>query len=329
MKFILYMTVFFALFLRADDYEMGHGLKLNDALNLGAYFSTDYTASDEQDRFRLDDVAVLAYGAISPMLTYMAEFEAAPLHVHDFRTDTSETDLKFHYERMYIDYSYSEMFNLRIGKQITPIGYWNLEPINVLRDTSSNPLYSTQMFPKLLTGLDLYGHLDDDNRLKYHLFAQLNDDIDEDYINIKNDHFLGASLDYEFSDEIGFGGSLGEYITKDDDKHIKFAQINAKYYNYPLVLQTEMAYNDIYNDTLNKNSYQFAGYAQGIYNFNLKYAIIGRYEYFDDNQVPAINHIGIIGYSYRPLYSISIKAEYQLNSDSHLNKSIVSFSVLF
>ncbi len=329
MKVLLYMTLFFTLFLRADDYEMGHGLKLDEALNLGAYFSTDYTASEEQDRFRIDDVALLAYGALYPKLSYMVEFEAAPLHTHDLRANNSETDLKFHYERMYLDYGYSEMFNFRLGKQITPIGYWNLEPINVLRDTSSSPLYSTLMFPKLLSGLDLYGHLDEDNRFEYHLFGQFNDDIDEDYINIKNDHFLGAVLNYEYSDAIDFGGSLGEYRTKEEDTRVQFAQMNAKYDAYPFVVQTEMAYNALENKKLNSKSYQFSGYAQGMYSFSLKHAVIGRYEYFDDERVSQINHIGVVGYSYRPIYSISLKAECQVNSDAHLNKSILSFSVLF
>ncbi|MFT5660092.1 MAG: hypothetical protein ACI9TV_000732 [Sulfurimonas sp.] len=329
MRFFISILLLSTLFLQADEYELGHGLRLNDQLNFGAYVSTDYETGDDKERFRLDDVAVLAYGSLSEKLSYLLELEAAPFYTKNYTTDIETKDTRFHYERMYVDYAHSELFNIRIGKQISPIGYWNIEPINVLRDTSSNPYYSSKMFPKLLTGLDLYGYLDEDNTLKYHLFMQKNEDLDKNYINIENKHFLGASLEYEVSSEISFGGALGEYITTQDNKAVQFIQFNAKYDNYPFMLQTEIAYNDIDNRDLEIKSHQFAGYTQGLYNFNMQHAIIGRYEYFDNNEISEINQIGIIGYSYRPVYAISIKAEYQCNSDSKLSKSLISFSVLF
>ena len=329
MKYFIYLFVFCFAFLRADEYKLGHGLKLNDKLSIGGYFSVDYETGDQKDQFRLDDVAILAYGSLSSNFSYLTEFEAAPFYVENYTTGTSTTNTEFHYERVYIDYIYSEMFNIRLGKQITPIGYWNLEPINVLRDTSSNPHYSNKMFPKLLTGIDLYGYLDDDNVLKYHIFMQKNKDLDEEYINIQNEHFFGFSLEHEFSSEFSFGGALGNYITTIDDKDIKFVQLDAKYDNYPFLIQSELAYNDINNKTLDKKNYQFAGYTQSVYNFNMQHALISRYEYFDDNEADKVNHIGVFGYSYRPLYSISVKTEYQWNSESELSKSLISFSVLF
>lgn len=329
MKFITYLLIFTFTFLRADDYQLGHGLKLNDKLNIGGYFSLDYEKGNTKRQFRLDDVAVMAYGNLYPRLSYLVELEAAPFYTKNYTTDTTVKDTTFHYERMYLNYSFSDEFNIRIGKQITPIGYWNLEPINVLRDTSSNPLYSNQMFPKLLTGIDLYGYLDEDQSFKYHLFMQKNNDLDEDYINIHNEQFFGLSLEYEASDEFGFGGSVGEFVIQEQHQHVNYMQLDAKYDNYPFKLQTEVAYNAIDNKTLDRKSYKFSGYTQGIYNFNMQHAAIGRYEYFDDNEAGLMHHIGVFGYSYRPIYSVSVKSEYQWNSDSDLSKFIVSFSVLF
>lgn len=329
MKFFVYIILFLAVLIQADEYDLGRGVKLSEALNIGGYFSIDYQKSDEKKQFRLDDVAVLAYGEMSPKLTYLAEFEAAPFYVKNFTTDTSTNDHKFHHERLYIDYMYSEMFNFRIGKQIAPIGYWNLEPINVLRDTSSNPYLSSGMFPKLLTGLDIYGYLDEDHTLKYHVFMQKNEDLDAEYINIQNEHFFGLSLEYEFSSDISFGGALGQYITNEDDKHVDLVQANAKYDSYPFVLQAEAAYNFVDNKVKQEKSEHFAGYTQMMYSLDMHHALIGRYEYINDKANSLDNHIGIIGYSYRPIYSVSFKLEYQINSDAYLNKSIASFSVLF
>ena len=330
MKLILiYFILLSSFLLKAEDYKLGHGVKINEHLHIGSYFSTDYSSSDEKKEFRLDDVAALAYGNLSPDFSYLVEFESAPTYSQNFTNDTIFNDPKIHYERVYIDYIYSDMFNIRFGKQISPIGYWNLEPINVLRDTTSNPLYASKMFPKLLTGLDLFGYLDDDNRFKYHLFLQNNKDLDEDYINIKNEHFVGASLAYEFSDEIDFGTSIGEYIATIDNKRVKFIESNAKYTNYPFLFQAELAYSNINNQAIDKKSNNLAGYAQGMYNINMKHALISRYEYVHDDELKTTNSIGVFGYSYRPMYSISVKAEYQWNSDAYKSKSLISFSVLF
>jgi len=320
MKFFLsFLLVFVSL--KADSYKIGQGFKLDDTLHIGGYFSTDYTVSDSVRQYRLDDVALIAYGRLSSPLSYLIELEAAPYYVKDYKLDTTTSDKEFHYERAYLNYNYSEMINIRIGKQITPIGYWNLEPINVLRDTSSNPIYSHTMFPKLLTGIDIFGYLDPENSLKYHIFMQNNKDLDEEYINIPNDHFFGISLGYDVTPQINIGGSLGRYTVKYEERDVDFIQLNAKYDNDPLILQTEWAYNT--------NNDQLSGYLQALYNFDMHHAIIGRYEYYNVNEIESAGHMAIIGYSFRPIYAVSLKAEYQMNSDSSLSKSIISFSVLF
>jgi len=330
MRYFFIFIMFFAGCLFADKYELGHGYKISNALTMGAYFSIDYTDGKSIDKLRLDDMAVLAYGNLPSNFSYLVELEAAPFYIKDYKNGTSQTNTTAHRERMYLNYSHSDMFNYRLGKFITPIGYWNLIPINVLRDTSSNPLYSDMMFPKFVTGTETYGYLDKDGEIKYHIFAQVTDDIDKNYINIKNDLFLGASLGYEISDEIDVGSSIGYYETY-EKKDVSLMEVNARYDNYPFLLQTEWAYTNIQNNVLSSNAYQVGGYLQGRYNINYKNAFVSRYEYFKDTQknVMSKNHIAIIAYSYRPSYSISIKGEYQLNSDSYLNKSIISFSVLF
>ncbi|WP_457748668.1 outer membrane beta-barrel protein [Sulfurimonas sp.] len=332
MKIFFMCVLFFSLVIQAQEYKIGQGVQLNKKLTVGAYFSTDYTKGSSVDKARLDDVAVLAYGNLSSQLSYFLELESAPTYVKDYKNHSTQTNLKFYYERAYGNYMYSDNLALRFGKFITPIGYWNLEPINVLRDTSSNPLYSSLLFPKFVTGVDLYGYVNEEDSLQYHLFLQTTNDIDEDYINIKNNFFLGSSLSYDISDEINLGATLGYFKTKDIKKDVFLAQINAKYDNYPYLLQTEWAYTDIKNKTLSNKAKQFGGYLQGMYNFTQQHAIVGRYEYFDDTQTSTLiqqQHIGIIGYSYRPVYAVSIKAEYQFNSHQELNKAIISFSVLF
>ncbi|MBN2782375.1 MAG: hypothetical protein JXQ66_03960 [Campylobacterales bacterium] len=195
------MKLIFSIFLLSSlvlhAYELGKGYKFNEQLHLGGYFSTDYSLSEDERVFRLDDVAILAYGSLNDNISYLAELEAAPVYKYEYKTNTETTSLKFHKERFYIDYKYSQNINFRVGKVITPIGYWNLEPINVLRETSSNPILSNQIFPKFVTGFDIYGYVPNFESLRYNIFAQHNKDLDDEYINIKNKHFFGVSLENE------------------------------------------------------------------------------------------------------------------------------------
>lgn len=331
MKKSIYCAICLCSVAFGDSYALGHGYKFNDALNVGAYFSIDYAKGDSVNRLRVDDLAVLAYGNFLSNFSYLAEFEAAPFYVQDYKNDTSESNPQPHYERLYLHYTYSDALNLRLGKFITPIGYWNLEPINVLRDTSSNPLYSSEMFPKFVSGADVSGFIDQNNHLKYHIFLQATDDLDPDYINIRNNFFTGIVLNYSLSYETDIGASLDYYQTN-DNRDVAMAQVNAKYDGYPFSVQTEWAYDAIANNSDNTNTYQIGGYLQGMYNFTMEHAVVGRYEYFKDTQTHvelAEDNIGIIGYSYRPWYAVSLKGEYQFHSQSELNKAFISFSVLF
>ena len=324
--FIFIVLLFSSLY--AENYEMGRGLTLSEKLHVGGYISTDYESSDEKKQFRLDDVAVLAYGRVLPELSYLVEWEATPFYQKNYTTEAEEYNPRFYYERAYVDYAYSEMFNFRGGKQISPIGYWNLEPINVLRDTSSDPLYSYEMFPKFLTGLDIYGYLNESASVKYHLFGQKNNNLDDNTLNIQADQFFAISLEHEITSEFSYGGSIGNFVTKDKE-HTNFLQIDGKYDAYPFIFQAEAAYNDNEDTVLDEKNYKTAGYAQALYHINMKHALIGRYEYFHDSSDSRTNNIGVLGYSYRPIYPVSLKGELQYNSDERLNKFIISFSVLF
>lgn len=184
------------------------------------------------------------------------------------------------------------------------------------------------MFPKFITGIDIYGYLLGYESIKYHLFGQNNKDLDENYINIKNEHFFGLSVENEENYNFQYGGSLGEFIT-DDAKRSRFFELNLKYNSYPFVLQSEAIYSSIKNNSNGTTDYKVASYLQSLYHIDSRNGIVGRYEYFKDSRLKSKQHIGVLGYSYRPVYSVSLKGEYQFNSNSQLNKFIISFSVLF
>lgn len=311
----------------AHAYELGRGAQINDHINVGGYFSSEFEAGRSDETFTLDDVAVMAYGDINPMISYLAEFEAVGFYHKNLSDGSDGGSQKFHAERLYGDLWMSDDFNIRFGKQITPIGYWNMEPINVLRDTTSNPLYSMLLFPKFLTGIDINGYVPDTEGLRYHLFAQKNHDLDEEYINIPNTHFYGFAIEKEFSMEWNGGGSVGEYITKTNQR-TRFLQANVKYDDtkWQFVSEALLAKSD-YNGR--ENDYTLSGYVQAMYHYMPEHAVVGRMEHYNDHFSDYKDTIFTLGYSYRPLYPVSLKGEYQWHSQNEENRALFSFSVLF
>ncbi|MDH4943771.1 porin [Sulfurimonas sp. C5] len=329
MKYIV-LILFPLLLLQAvdnTDYKIGNGYSFDKMLTVGGYFSTEYAQGEYERSFKVDDVAVMAYGELTPQLNYMVEFEAVSFYTYDFKAHNDKSNTPFHAERVYLDYRFSDNFGIRAGKQITPIGYWNFQPINVLRDTTSNPLYSRYLFPKFLTGIALSGFLGSSYDTTYHVFAQETEDLDKSYINISTDHFVGATLEHELTMDSSIGGGIGQFTTLQNETY-NFVQINAKYTGEPVEVSAEYMLRKSTSKNL-QNDKSMGGYVQVLYPFSEQHALVSRYEYFDDNDLIGKDQIFLFGYSYRPIYPVSLKAEYQWHEQSSQNKLLASFSVLF
>lgn len=309
------------------QYQLGRGLTVSDALVVGGYFSTEYINTNNQESFSLDDLALLAYGSLTGKFSYLAELEWADIYKVDFKADTDESNLRPIVERFYGDYKQSDNFSLRFGKQITPIGYWNLQPINVLRETTSNPILSRTMFPQFLTGLDVYGYTPFDEQTTYHIYLQATGDLDNKHINIDVDSHFGVSLEKFISDRWQLGGSAGRF-TEVDGSETYYIQMNSRLdtHRYSLIAEAIADFKQLYRGGTEKSQ---AFYLQGEYRINASHALIGRIEYFHDGRLRARERIGILGYSYRPVYPVSFKIEYQWHADTDDNGVLSSFSVLF
>lgn len=313
--------------LYADPYELGHGWVVSPYATIGGYFSTEVESGEQGDSFTLDDLAVMAYGQLTPGISYLAELEAVGFYRKDFTSGDESGDRSLHIERLYGDWQLDESFNLRVGKQITPIGYWNREPINVLRDTASNTLYGSLMFPKFLTGVDANGYLPGSDTY-YHAFFQATHDMDEAYINIPNAHFYGFSVEREMPTGWSVGGSIGEYITLLGSERTRFVQANTRYDGEEWTWMAEGIIARTDHDTV-PDRYTLAGYVQGLYRFDPTLAAVSRYEYYDRRSDGYTDHIGVAGLSCRPIFPVSIKGEYQWHSQHDENRFLFSFSVLF
>jgi len=310
-----------------SEYQLGRGLQLGDGLTVGSYFSTEYELGDDKNEFLVDDVALLFYGNLSDRFSWLVELESINAVTVDFEHDTSDSNFPPTIERLYGDYKHSDYLTVRVGKQITPIGYWNLQPINVLRETTSNPRYSRLMFPKFLTGVDVYGFAPFDETLTYHVYAQNSRDMDQNNINIAIDSHYGVSLEKEISSRWKAGASAGRFERLDRTRS-RYFQVNGRYDRGHISVIAE-AIRSWQKTAIGDSGYSASAYLQGEYHLTPQHGLISRAEYYHDNLTGVRERIGIIGYSFRPVYPVSMKLEYQWHADSNENQFLSSFSVLF
>lgn len=325
--FVLILMVASCASAQSEDYQLGMGYKLTEGLTVGGYISAEYVSNETTDKFVIDDLALLLHGERGNRFSWLVELESVDFYSRDFETGDTDTNLIPAVERLYGDYRYSDYLSVRIGKQITPIGYWNLQPINVLRETTSNPRFSREMFPKFLSGIDLYGYTPFDESTTWHLFHQGTKDLDDQYINIDIDQHTGLSLERNMDARWSLGGSVGHFARIDDSRSNYF-QLNSKYEAGKWLFTAEGILSETHAAGM-PDADARAAYLQTEYRVNMRHNLVARAEYYRDEFDGEQERIRVLGYSFRPQYPISIKLEYQWHEQSADNRLLTSFSVLF
>jgi len=327
-KIIILFALLFSTLYAEEEYELGSGVQVGSLpFYVGGYFSVDYKNMDDYERYRVDDLAFLGYGSYSKF-SYLVELEYKELYVKTDDNGVKETskDTKLYTERVYLDYTLDENFMFRVGKYNSPIGFWNLLPINVLRETSSNPISSYILFPKFTTGLSASYSSYSEGEFKIDLMLQDNKDIDAEYNNYEIDKHYSFGVSYEM-DEFTYKLNGGYFHSKEDinEDDLYYFLLSAKYETDMYQIQAELGSQRNENEFTTK----YAGYLQGVYRFTDQHIAIVRLESYNNQLHNVSDEMAIIGYTYRPLYPIAIKSEYQFHSLTKENQFLFSLSVLF
>ena len=331
-KIVIFLLSFFIVLSaqeKEDTYQLGQGLQVGSLpIYVGGYFSVEYAHTKDVTVYSVDDLAFQSYGNYEKF-SYMAELEFKELYVKTKVGDRAFThkDEHLYLERFYMDYTFNENYMIRVGKFNSPIGYWNLVPINVLRDTSSHPITSDILFPQFTTGaLATYTSYNTEE-IKVNVTLQNNTDLDDNYNNYKIDKHYGIGLTYT-QDNLSFkinGGlfeKIPEYFAREK---LYYMLLALEYDNDDFKIMSEIGS----QKSNNEFTTDYAAYLQGLYRLNEKHNLILRAESFKTKLTPQAQHIGILGYTYRPIYPVAIKAEYQLHSTSRDNELLLSFSMMF
>ncbi len=315
--------------LAKDEYYLGEGMQVQDLpLYLGGYISLDYKSSQTEDRYRINDVAFLAYGN-HKKFSYVAEFEAKEFYTKRYTTeaDSSTYNSRVYAERVFLNYTLNENYQLKIGKYNSPVGLWNLYPINVFRETTSNPASTYIIYPKYTTGLLASYQSFGDGELSIDYMLQHNEDVDHEYNNYEIDKHYGFGVSYQVDDYSAKinGGHFHKVNLGALEDELYYVLLSAKYETDTYQVLSELG-KQRSNDKVTTN---YAGYIQGLYRYTQKHIAVMRVEAIDDRVNNINEELIILGLTYRPLYPVAIKYEYRFHSQNKLNQSLISLSVLF
>ena len=328
-KTIIFLLLLLSLNAQEPSYELGKGLQVASLpVYIGGYFSLDYRNMNNENRYRADDIAFMSYGSYNKF-SYMLEFEYKAFYTKTTIGDSTsiKRDTRLHKERIYLDYNFNENYMFRVGKYSSPVGFWNLLPVNVLRQTTSNPISSNIIFPKFTTGVGATYSSFDDAEVKLDFMFQDTEDLDDSYNNYKINKHYGMGISYE-KNEYSFklnGGYFEKIENINNQNNLSYFLFSGKYETDAYQIQGELGYQRSNKQTTTP----YAGYLQGVYNITQQHLAVLRLESYENKTNNINDNIAIVGYTYRPLYPVAIKSEYQFHSIKRENQFLFSLSVMF
>ncbi len=333
MRVLIFIFILIIGFGSASEvtYKFGRGLSVDNKFYLGGYGSVQYEYRENNYyEYKVDDIAILGFYRYGKFKIF-GELEAKNWYIKQ-KGKEGEFNLKLHTERFYLQYAFNEYLKVRIGRFITPLGFWNQIHINALKWTTSDPVTAEWFYPRFSTGLDIFGFLPIfDETLEYHVFIQKTKNIDDGYNNVKTDDFIGFQFKKYFGANkyIGFnGGRFYDTEFKETSIFVGiFGYLNIKRFYLMgegyLAHENEEHHAD-YSGKIDKESY----YIQSVYRVFSKNYLIVRNEYFKDRSDKGYLNVWTFGWNYKPLFNISIKGEVQI-FERRNNRFLASFAVLF
>jgi len=312
-----------------SSYQLGRGLAVGDTgIRFGGYASVEAGApSPGPWEFSVSDLSLFTTWTDHAHWRFFSETEVGEALTAGGNQGLSTRNAHFELERLYIDRLFDDLFSLRFGKFLTPVGRWNLLHASPLTWTTTRPVATYDLFSKHATGLMLHGGFPVlDRRMDYAFYADLTEELDPYRSADPFNNALGSHWLYSAADNLELGLSYVNYQLHDDPSHrFNLVGVEGAWFYRRFELNTEWVYR---NGGL-QGLYQ--GFVQGVAPLVSHWYAIGRYEYFDQVQQPA-GQLGVFGLAFRPVPPLVWKVEYRIGTHNEISAPdglYGSFAVLF
>ncbi len=292
----------------AFAYVPGRGLEIgHTGLTLGGYANAEAEKLEgERAEFEVEELSFFVNWSWRPQWRFFSETELEDLLIVDERGRTESGDDLVRQKRLYLDYTWSEHLNVRVGKFLTPVGIWNVIHAAPLVWTVSRPLATTtRFFDDTTTGVMLYGSSYLRGlRLDYSLYGQPTDQLVAQRDDARSAR-RGAGARMQLSG--GESWTLGASSVAQDNQVLRrWEYVNGadfKWEHDRIELWSELVAN---TPVHGEEDTDWAFYVQATIPLVSDFYGISRYEHGRTEDV----NVGILGLAYRPLPNFVIKTQY-------------------
>jgi hypothetical protein len=314
----------------AIEYHTGRGLRLGrSGLTLGGFGTLNVEREEgEPTLFLLEGLNLLASFDPVDWFHAFSEVEFGDLAMIESDRDHVSSDANVDVERLYGDLVAGDQAAFRLGKFLTPVGRWNLIPVEPLRWTTSEPVLLERSFDDHLTGGMFYGSVyPRSNVLSYSLFAQFLPPLDGDSMPWTSDHSVGGRLEY--GDAPGAWSAGASFLASEREGRWNYlGGLDGVWRRGPFELMGELAVSD--GALQARRLWGF--YLQGVFELCPSFYLVGRYEHFSPFGPERTVDLGDLGVAWIPWPFLHIKADYRVatrQSDLVARGLQASISVLF
>jgi len=334
---LIFVFLSFAVQAKANDqhngtYQLGRGYAVGETgWRIGGYASTEVDMPRRLPwNFSVSDLSLFLSWENGSRLRFFSELEAGDLLTAGEHQWPTTKEASFEFERFYLDGLINNNLSVRLGKFLTPVGQWNLIHAAPLVWTTFRPVATENLFSTHASGVMLHGSIAiNEQPLEYALYGDLSSDLDPHLSDQPFDNAVGARLRYSVIDRLQIGLSFANFVLKDSPaSRDSLLGLDVAWNFQKLEINSEVAYRNSENAQPTNN---WQGYMQGVGHISQRWALIGRYEFFEQ-PYESMGQLGLIGVAYRPLPPVVWKLEYRLgahNENLAPDGLAASFAVLF
>lgn len=294
-------------------YELGRGLALGTSgFTLGGYAEASWRDVDdgEHPALSFDALSAMLWWDNGGPLHFFSETELDDALVLQEGGSSATGEARVVSERLYVDWTLRDAFNVRAGKFLTPIGRWNVIHAAPLTWTTSRPLITEATFPTNATGVMVYGTLPGlPDGIEYSVYGSGGKELFRDHHLDTFSEAVGARLAATVLPHTQIGISYATYEQEsDEDIHKHLAGIDFEWRYRRFDVSGEFARRTL--DDQGDRDREDGLYVQLVAPLAGAWYGVARYERFNPETPGGDLNLYLGGVAWRPLTPVVVKLEY-------------------